>query len=312
MSTLALFGASGATGTVIAQALDAAGISYRVVGRSRAALEKTFGASPLAEIVTWNPDDPASVRAAAADVDTIVYLVGVPYNHFELHPVVMRATLDGAIAAGVKRMLLLGTVYVYGRPQTPLVDESHPRNPHTFKGRMRKAQEDLLFEADAAGRIKGTVLRVPDFFGPNVTNSLVYDIFLAAKNNRRANVIGPIDTPHQYVYVPDLSPVAVALAREDRAYGRAWNFAGPGTITQREFARLVFEQAGHEPKLTVANKTMLRVLGLFNPLMRELVEMNYLQSDPVNLDDRALHELLPDLRATPYPEAIAQTLSAMA
>ena len=42
----------------------------------------------------------------------------------------------------------------------------------------------------------------------------------------------------------------------------------------------------------VAGKTMLRVLGLFNPIMRELVEMNYLMSDPLILDYSALQALI--------------------
>ena len=124
---------------------------------SRDALAAAFGADPLAEIVTWNPDDPASVQAAAAGVDAIVYLVGVNYWQFELHPRLMKQTLDGAIAAGVKRIVLIGTVYPYGRPRTRPVREDHPREPHTFKGRMRKAQEDLLLAAHAEEKIQGTV-----------------------------------------------------------------------------------------------------------------------------------------------------------
>src|SRR5258708_36920149 len=108
MKKIALFGAAGAIGRSIADALRAEGREYRVVGRNRGQLEKTFGADPLAEIVTWNPDDPESVRAAARGVDTLIYLVGVPYNHFELHPVLMRKTLDGAIAEGVERVVLIG------------------------------------------------------------------------------------------------------------------------------------------------------------------------------------------------------------
>ena len=42
-------------------------------------------------------------------------------------------------------------------------------------------------------------------------------------------------------------------------------------------------------KLRVAGKGMLRVIGLFNPIIKELVEMNYLMSTPVLMDDRALH-----------------------
>lgn len=313
MSMYALFGASGATGASITRALEGAGLTYRVVGRDRSALESAYGSRPLAEITTWNPDDPASVRAAAAGIDTLFYLVGVPYNHFELHPQLMRATLDGAIAAGVRRIVLLSPIYSYGRPQAEYVTEAHPRNPQTFKGKMRKEQEDLVLNAHAAGRIEGAVLRLPDFYEGDPKKSLVGDIFVAALKHRRAMVIGPIDQPHQYAYVPDIGPLALALARAEHAYGRAWNFAGSGTITQREFATKVFAAAGAgKPKLIIFNQFMLRVVGLFDPIMRELADMNYLQSDPVLLDDTALLALLPDLHATSYDEGIAQTLATMA
>src|SRR4051812_26012916 len=102
MSKIALFGAAGAIGQSLALALSHAGQPYRVVGRDAARLHASFGADPLAEIVAWNPDVPASVQAAASGIDTLVYLVGVNYWQFELHPELMKKTLDGAIAAGVK------------------------------------------------------------------------------------------------------------------------------------------------------------------------------------------------------------------
>ena len=48
---------------------------------------------------------------------------------------------------------------------------------------------------------------------------------------------------------------------------------------------------------------MLRVLGLFNPLMREMVEMHYLQTTPVIMDDSALSSLLGSLKKTTYAAA---------
>jgi len=50
----------------------------------------------------------------------------------------------------------------------------------------------------------------------------------------------------------------------------------------------VFAAVGRAPKFRVAGRNLLRVMGLFNPLMRELVEMHYLQTTPVALDDSAL------------------------
>lgn len=310
MGKVALFGATGAIGKSLAGALSQNHRKYRLVGRSQASLQQAFGSDPLAEIVTWNPDDPASVRAAAVGIDTIIYLVGVAYDHFELHPQLMRKTLDGAIAAGVKQVLLIGTEYPYGLPQTNPVREDHPRNPHTFKGRMRKEQEDLLLEADAAGKIRGAVLRLSDFYGPGVDKSFLHLIFVAAAKGGRAMVIGPLDTPHEYVFVPDVGPVVARLIENPVAYGRVWHLAGAGTITAREVVNKAFALTGHKPKMFVVGKTMLRLIGLFNPLMREMVEMNYLQTSPVVLDDSALRGLLGEVRKTSYDEGIRQCVEA--
>ena len=306
----ALIGAAGAIGNSIAAAIRSQGQAYRVVGRNRAQLEKCFGSDTLAESVTWNPDDPASVHSACRGVDTLIYLVGVPYDQFQLHPIVMQKTLDGAIAEGVKRIVLIGTVYPYGRPVSPTVNEKHPREPHTFKGKMRKAQEDLLLKAHADGKIQGTVIRLPDFYGPGIEASFLHLLFQAAAKGGTADMVGPIDVPHEFVYVPDVGPVVLALAAKPEAYGRWWNFAGAGVITQREIADKAFALAGRPPKIRVAGKTVLRLLGLFKPFMREMVEMHYLLTTPILMDDRALCNLLGNVHKTSYEEGIRASLKA--
>lgn len=308
MPKIALFGAAGAIGRSLADALDQSGEGYRVVGRDRARLEKTFN-SANAEIVTWDPNDAPSVRAAARGIDTLIYLVGVPYNHFELHPKTMQQTLDGAIAEGVRRILLIGTVYPYGMPQTAKVTEDHPRNPTTYKGRMRKEQEDLLLAADAAGKIEAVILRLPDFYGPGVEASFLDGVFKAAVTGKTADMIGPIDTPHEFVYVPDVGPVALALAAKPEARGRWWNLAGAGTTSQKQMAEMAFAITGKKPKLRVVGKTMLRVMGIFVPFMRELVEMSYLQTTPVLMDDSALTKLLGGIKKTSYDDGVKHCIA---
>ena len=311
MSKVALFGAAGVIGQSIAAALSSNGRSYRVVGRTDASLRKTFGGDPLAEIVTWNPDSPASVQAAATGVETLIYMVGVNYWQFELHPELMRKTIAGAIGAGVKNIILIGTVYPYGRATANPVREDHPREPHTFKGRMRKAQEDLLMQAHAGGRINATVLRLPDFYGPGVEASLLHRAAHAAVNGGTADMVGPIDCPHEFVFVPDVGPVVAKLVDVPAAFGKIWNFAGVGVTTQRALILEMERHTGAKLKLRVAGKTMLRLMGLFNPFMREMVEMHYLMTDPLIMDDSALQQLIGPIRKTPYAEGIRQTLAAV-
>jgi nucleoside-diphosphate-sugar epimerase len=310
MGNTVLLGATGAVGKCVAAELRKRGESYRAAGRDRASLERGFGSDPLADIAVWNPDDPASARAAMRGADAIVYLVGVPYNHFELHPVVMRQTLDAAIAEGVVQMLLVGTVYPYGRPQQTPAREDHPRQPHTFKGEMRKQQEDLLLETDAAGKIRGTVLRLPDFYGPRLKNSFLDSVFTAAASGGTANLIAPIDRPHQFVFVPDVGPVVLDLLRHPEAHGHWWHLAGDGTPSFQEVVAMVSEMAGKSVKTRALGTGMLRVFGLFQPIVRELVEMNYLLVDPFIMDDSALNALLDGVKKTPLREGLRQSLDA--
>ena len=305
-----LFGAAGAAGQSIAAALSAEGSDYRVVERSREPLQRAFGHDPHAEIVTWNPDDPASIRAAAAGLQTVIYLVGVPYDQFALHPPLMEKTLAGVTAAGVERFILIGTVYPYGRARGNPIREDHPREPHTFKGRMRLAQEQLVLAAHGRQGLSTLVLRLPDFYGPGIERSVLRGVFAGAASGKRAQLIGPVGVPHEFIYLPDIGPVVETLTRTPDAYGRWWHLAGPGTITQREVARQAYALAGREPRLMVAGKSMLRVLGLFDPLMRELVEMNYLMTEPVVLDDSALTALLGPIVKTSYEEGIRRCFEA--
>ncbi|HEV2678233.1 MAG TPA: NAD-dependent epimerase/dehydratase family protein [Aliidongia sp.] len=311
MSKVALVGAAGAIGKSIAAALRAEGRPYRVIGRSRDALDRAFGQDPLAEVTTWNPADPASVRQALAGTDAAVHLVGVPYDKFEQHPIVMRQVIEGAVAAGVERLLQIGTVYPFGMARTPTIAEDHPREPHTYRGRMRKAQEDLTLAAHADGRIQTTILRLPDFYGPDGESSFLHGTFTAALAGKRALMVGPIDRPHEFVFTPDVGPVVGRLLRTADAFGRTWNLAGAGVITQRAFARKIFAAAGTKPRLLPVGKRGLSLFGLFDPVMKGLAEMNYLVTDPLLLNDNALAALIGPLAKTSYDEGVARTLAAL-
>ena len=116
---------------------------------------------------------------------------------------------------------------------------------------------------------------------------------------------------HEFIFVPDLAETLIALSEKEEAYGKAWNVAGPGLTSTRQFADQVFAGVRQKPRLRVAGKFMLRVLGLFNPFLREVVEMHYLWTTPVKLDDTRLRQLLPNLHKTPYAEGIRATIDAM-
>ena len=134
----------------------------------------------------------------------------------------------------------------------------------------------------------------------------------AALAGKTADLLGPVDLPQELCVTPDVGAVVPDVLARDDAFGKPYNFAGAGIVTWKQFATEVYNAAGTAPRLRVAGPTMLKVLGLFSGLMRELSEMSYLQTNPLLLDDRRLAEVLPGLKKTPYPEGVRLTVAAYA
>jgi nucleoside-diphosphate-sugar epimerase len=310
MDKVAIFGAAGPIGRYVGMELDRRGVPFRVVGRTAGKLEAAFGKLPHAEVVAADLSDAGGATQAARGVDTIIYTLGVTYTEFHLYPKLMRVAVDAAASAGVQRFVLVTGVYSYGVPQTKKVAETHPRVPVSVKGQFRKEQEDILMAAGERGLFKTMVVRLPDFYGPH-TNSIASMIFDAALAGKTANWLGPIAPLHEFVFVPDVGPVMADLAARDDCYGEAWNFAGPGDISALAFIQKIYQAAGREPKFRSAGRNLLRMMGWFNPMMRELPEMLYLQETPVLLDDSKLLGKLGQLHKTSYDEGIRLTLESM-
>ncbi|HKA00007.1 MAG TPA: NAD-dependent epimerase/dehydratase family protein [Candidatus Solibacter sp.] len=300
----AIFGAAGAIGQSIAPELERRGIALRVVGRSREKMERAF---PSAEIFPADLADSRSAGAAARGADTIFYCVGLPYPSHHLHPQLMRTTIEAARMVGVRRLVLASSVYGYGVPRTVRVAEAHPREPHTRKGRYRKEQEDLVLAADTPGTFETMIVRLPDFYGPHADLSLAKMVFDAALAGKTVNWPGVVNTPHEFVFVPDAGPAIVEAATHD-CYGDAWNYGGPGPINTLDFITRVYRAAGRAPKYRAAGATLLRIAGWFDANIREVIEMLYLQETPVILDDSRLAAKLGGLQKTPYDEGIRRTI----
>ena len=305
---LAIIGA-GAIGRSVAAAFHAGGGAVRLVGRRRAPLAAI--AAPGDELVMADVTTPAGCRSALMGCDAAVYALGLPYTTeaFAAYPPMMQAFVRAAREQGVKRLLLISNVYPYGLPRSARVAEDHPREPVMQKGEYRKEQEDILLAATSAG-METISLRLPDFYGPGVENSLLTLAAKAAAAGGTGMLLGPADTPHEFVFTPDVGPVVKALLQQEGPVAGAYNFAGAGVITQRGLAALLYEAAGLPPKLRVLPPWVQNVMGLFMPMLRELKDVRYLSQTPVLLDDAKLRTLLPGLRKTPYDEGARLTLAA--
>lgn len=306
-----VMGATGGFGAAMVRELVRRGRRVRAQGRTIARLEGTLGGIEGIELAPGDAlqDDP--VMAAAEGCGVIVHAVNLPYSRWVPDMEYITSTVLRAARANRALVLFPGNVYGFGHQTRKALAEDARMSPDTRKGAFRIHLEHLIQSATTDGDVRAIVLRAGDFFGPTVRNGLVDRILGRATAGKPIEALGRLDVPHQWAYVPDLARLAADLIDlADRlAPFEVVHFAGHVVERQRAFLELVAREAGHpDLPLRTVPWWLLRLMGLYDPQLRELMELRYLFDDAVIIDDPRRRELLPDFAPTPLGTAVRETL----
>lgn len=294
---------TGPVGRGVMRELLARGKNVRVINRSG---RGTFPAG--VELLAGDAADRQFAREVSKGAAVVYQCLNPPYHRWpELFPRLQAGVIEGAAAAGAK-LVSMENVYMYGSPFGKPLTERRPMTATTRKGRVRAEMAAELLQAHAKGRVRIAIGRASDFFGPEVLESAMgARVFRAALRGQGASVVGNIKLPHTYSYLPDIARGLVILGQRDEALGEVWHLPGPETVTTREFLTMVFAETGHRPKVRRTGKPMLRLLGFFNPQIRELTEMMYQFREPFVVDHTKFVDAFGDI-STPLTEAVRTTL----
>jgi nucleoside-diphosphate-sugar epimerase len=266
-----VFGA-GQVGRSLVDRLAAQGLDVRAVSRNRPA--------GLSDRVDWrsaDASDPTAAAAAAHGAAVVYQCLNAPYTDWPARfPPLQRGVVSAAEQTGAL-LVSLENLYAYGPTAGKAMTEDLPLAATTVKGRTRAAMTEELLAAAKAGRVRIAIGRASDFFGAGVTTGTTLGdrVFANAIAGKRADFIGNPDLPHTYSYVPDIATGLATLGTDERAIGGVWHLPGPETVTTRQLLDVLAGDVGHPVGVRNLPKLAVRALGLFNPLLRELVEMSY-------------------------------------
>ncbi len=306
-----VLGASGGFGGAVAAELIARGRRVRLFARSPARLKARFGAA--AEVIAGDVQDLAALSKAAEGCGLVVHGVNYPYHQWVpyLHTATQNVIKAAQAVGGT--ILFPGNVYSLGAGGP--FDELAPHRPNSRKGNFRARLEGQLQDAtkgaDGKAAIRVLNVRAGDYFGPSVRNGLVDRIYGNAARGKTINSFGKLDIMHERVFLPDLARAGLDLLALGDGLG-AFEVVNvtPGTrLTERAFMTEVARVAGHPGlKVQVMPWAMVRLVGLFNPAIREFAELAYLYDTTVLLDGAKLARLLPQFRFTPLEAALKTTI----
>jgi nucleoside-diphosphate-sugar epimerase len=207
------------------------------------------------------------------------------------------------------RLVMGDNLYMYGPTGDQPIREDLPYAATGRKGKTRANLATYALDTHRVGKVRVTIGRASDFYGPRVHGSAVGDLFFKPiLAGRMANVMGNPDLPHTYTYIRDFARGLVTLSEHEAAFGRAWHVPSAKTISTRQFAELVGRETEQEARLRAAGPLMMAVVGLFSPEVREMREMMYEFTELFVVDDSDFRQAFSN-GTTPHDQAIRETVA---
>jgi nucleoside-diphosphate-sugar epimerase len=303
MALHTILGANGTIATELVPVLQLNGQQIRLVSRK---LKPQSGAENInADML--NRD---AVFEAVKGSDFVYLLVGLEYKlkvWKASWPVIVRNVIDACKAAGAG-LIFFDNVYMYGRVEGKMT-ESSPFRPCSEKGKIRATLDEMLLAEMKSGGLRAIIAKSADFYGPrsmatSVAGIMVFD---KMKKGKTAQWFVNAKLPHSFTYTPDAAKALYLLATTASAYGQTWHLptASPA-ITGIEFVALAAKYMKAGNKIQTLPKWLVRVTGVFIPIMNELGEMLY-QNEFAYQFDSSKFEKAFSFIPTSYEKGIKET-----
>lgn len=264
-------GAAGALGSAIVRQLAAEGKEIRVLIRDKTGFNRLFP-TLKAEIIIGSILNPGDVKRAIEGADVIFHCASFPLSQYissvTAAEVLVKASIDHRY-----HIVYPGNTWVFGRPDKLPITPYTPFNPPTVIAHIKAVVDATLMAGWREHGIAVTVVHLPDFYGPNVTNQLIRPLFERAIAGKNILFPGPVDIPHQFIYIYDAARAMLTVAGQEKAFGGRYTVGGIPPITVREFCRMIYQIAGTNGQVRGVPLWLLRYVGLFNAEAKAATEI---------------------------------------
>ena len=223
----------------------------------------------------------------AVQGSSVVYVtIGFPYSAKtwqKTWPKLMQNVITACKEHNTK-LVFFDNIYMYDANHLDGMTEETPINPPSKKGKVRAQLVHMIMDEVQSGTLTALIARCADYYGPGIERNgmLRETIFKNLAKGKKANWMGVINCKHSFTFTRDA--------------GKEW-------ITT------IGLEMGVSTKYQLAPKFLVRILGLFMPIMKEMVEMLYqYDRDYVFKSDKFYERF--KIAPTPYLEGIREIIKA--
>lgn len=301
-----ILGSGGAIGVELAKALPEYTSEIRLVSRNPKKVNATD------ELFPANLQNAAEIRKAVLGSSVVYVTVGFQYDvkiWQESWPKFIRNVI-AACEEFNSKLVFFDNIYMYDPNFLNGMTEETPVNPPSKKGKIRAEVAQLIMDEVKAGKLTALIARSADFYGPGIKNSSVINetVIKPLSSGKKANWLGSASFKHSYTYTPDAGKATAILGNTEDAYNQVWHLpTAANPLTGKEWVELIAKELDVKPRFQNVPKFLVRVLGLFVPIMKEIVEMMY-QNDRDYVFDSSKFDKRFKFKPTPYPDGMKEVI----
>lgn len=268
-----ILGAGGAIGIELAKALTPYTTDIRLVSRNPKKVNLTDELFPAD--LTRRED----VFKAVEGSEIVYVTVGFAYHTKtwqKVWPPFIKNVIDACSQHNAK-MVFFDNVYAIGGDHVNHITEESPFSPCSKKGEVRAEVDTLILAAIKNRKLNAIIARSADFFSEvkatSMAMNLIYDNLIKGK---KAQWLCDAKKVHSMSYTPDLAKGTAILGNTPDAYDQIWNLPTDAEkITGEGWINLFAKEMNTSNSYQVLPNWLVKGLGLFIPIMKELPEMNY-------------------------------------
>jgi nucleoside-diphosphate-sugar epimerase len=302
-----ILGSTGVIGKELAKSLIQYTEKIRLVSRNPQKVNKTD------ELFTADLKIKEQVLKAVEGSEIVYLTVGIPYkiNVWQKQwPLIMQNVID-ACKTHKTKLVFFDNVYAYGLVNGWMKEDAL-YNPISKKGLVRKQIAEMLMNEVDKGNLNAIIARAADFYGPNTPLSFVTaTVFENFKKGKKAQWFIDVNKKHSMTYTPDAGKATAILGNTNSAYNQIWHLpTDKNALTGKEFIELSAKAFGVNPDYMVLKKWMIKMAGLFIPIVKESFEMLY-QNEYDYLFDSTKFEKAFNFNPRNYQDGIIETVKSM-
>lgn len=255
-------GGTGFVGIALARRLLSMGEKVRLMSR-----HKTSEIPKGAEFFQGDVSNCDMVRRAVKGVDTIFHLAAlIPQRLAD--KVTMKAVnvggteniLKSAVEEGVKKVVFMSSVEVYGVPAENPCPENAPLNAINEYGFNKIEAEKLCIKYFKDKRLDVSILRPPGITGVRQYEPFLVGLMEAAIKGKPLMLIGKGTNVWQMLDIEDTIDACLLCTQVKKSAGKIFNIGTEDICSLNEYYQAIIDRAGTGSKIKHVNATFTKML----------------------------------------------------